>query len=242
MDDHRSAAASHPRAAHHIRSTDEVPPALLASQFLGVKRGRTRYVLTLAAALAGMLAWPLITSGVVQFLDSTFGYQLTQRGGGLQFSIWTYMPHMATLARPILAAALILLAISPMFRPAVQDARQQEKIMDRDVQNYIDAISREHRALFDRVHRIILRACPAAEVVFSNKMPTYQNGTRRLHMGVWKHGVSIYGWKASGDAGFTDRHPDLQTSTGTIRIRTDAAAQITDRELADLACAVLGDH
>ena len=99
-------------------------PALLAFQFLGVKRGRSRYALTLAAALAGMLAWPLITSGVVQFLDSTFGYQLTQRGGGLQFSIWTYIPHMATLARPILAAALMLLAISPMFRPAVQDARQ----------------------------------------------------------------------------------------------------------------------
>lgn len=56
-------------------------PALLAFQFLGVKRGRSRYVLTLAAALAGMLAWPLITSGVMQFLDSTVGYQLTQRGG-----------------------------------------------------------------------------------------------------------------------------------------------------------------
>ena len=99
-------------------------PALLAFQFLGVKRGRSRYVLMLAAALAGMLAWPLTTSGVMQFLDSTFGYQLTQRGGGLQFSIWTYIPRVATLARPILAAALMLLAISPMFRPAVQDARQ----------------------------------------------------------------------------------------------------------------------
>jgi hypothetical protein len=99
-------------------------PALLALQFLGVKRGRSRYVLTLVASLAGMLAWPLITSGAAQFLDSTFGYQLAQRGGGLQFSIWTYMPHVATLARPPLAAALVLLAISPMLRPPVQDARQ----------------------------------------------------------------------------------------------------------------------
>jgi hypothetical protein len=99
-------------------------PAVLAFQFLAVKRGRSRYALTLVASIVGMLAWPLVTSGAAPFLDSTFGYQLTQRGGGTQFSIWTYMPHVATLARPPLAAALVLLAISPMFRPPVQDARQ----------------------------------------------------------------------------------------------------------------------
>jgi hypothetical protein len=99
-------------------------PALLAVQFLGVRRGRARYALTLAASLAAMLAWPLITSGPTQFFDSTFGYQLIQRGGGVQFSIWTYMPHAAIVARPILAAALVLLALSPMFRPEVRDARQ----------------------------------------------------------------------------------------------------------------------
>jgi hypothetical protein len=80
-------------------------------------------VLTLVASLAAMLAWPLITSGPAQFLDSTLGYQLIQRGG-VQFSIWTYMPHVAIVARPVLAAALVLLALSPMVRPGVQDARQ----------------------------------------------------------------------------------------------------------------------
>jgi len=99
-------------------------PALLALQFLGVRRGRSRYALTLAASLAAMLAWPLITSGPAQFLDSTLGYQLIQRGGGVQFSIWTYIPPVAIVARPILAAALVLLALSPMLRPGVQDARE----------------------------------------------------------------------------------------------------------------------
>ena len=42
----------------------------------------------------------------------------------MQFSIWTYMPHVAIVARPILAAALVLLALSPMVRPPVRDARQ----------------------------------------------------------------------------------------------------------------------
>ena len=112
--------------------------------------------------------------------------------------------------------------------------------MDNEVQNYIDAIPEDHRALFDRVHRIIVTTCPNADVVFSYKMPTYRHGKRQLHVGVWKHGVSIYGWKGHGDGGLTERHPELQTSTGTIRIRTDSAAQITDRELAGLARAVLG--
>jgi len=99
-------------------------PALLALQFLGPRQGRARYALTLAASLAAMLTWPLITSGPAQFLDSTLRYQLIQRGGGVQFSIWTYLPHVAIAARPVLAAALVLLALSPMARPPVQDARQ----------------------------------------------------------------------------------------------------------------------
>ena len=95
-------------------------PALLVLQFLGVQQGRSRYALTLVAALAAMLAWPLVTSGPAEFLGSAFGYQLTQRGGGLQFSIWTYLPHVATVARPVLAAALVLIALAPMMRPAIQ--------------------------------------------------------------------------------------------------------------------------
>lgn len=101
-------------------------PALLALQFVSVRRGRWRYVLTLLAALAAMLAWPLVSCGPAQFLGSTFGYQLTQRGGGVQFSIWTYMPHVATLARPVLAAGVGLLALSPMLgrRPPAPGARE----------------------------------------------------------------------------------------------------------------------
>jgi hypothetical protein len=99
-------------------------PALVALQFLDTRRGRARYALALVASLAAMIAWPLITSGPRQFLDSTFGYQLIQRGGGVQFSIWTYMPHVAIAARPVFAAALVLLALSPLVRPGVRDARQ----------------------------------------------------------------------------------------------------------------------
>jgi hypothetical protein len=56
---------------------------------------------------------------------------------------------------------------------------------------------------------------------------------------VWQHGVSMYGWKAGGDAGFTDRHPDLKYGSGTIRLRPQDAAAIEDREFLELARATL---
>lgn len=117
---------------------------------------------------------------------------------------------------------------------------RQQRTADRALKEYIDAIPPEHRSLFERIDRLVLEACPEADVVLSYKMPTYKKGDRRLHVGVWKHGVSIYGWKARGDGGFTDRHPELRTSTGTIQLRSDGAAHINDDELRELARSVLG--
>jgi hypothetical protein len=89
--------------------------------------------------------------------------------------------------------------------------------MDDDVRDYIDAIAPEHRPLFDRLHRLVLEARPDATVVLSYQIPTYKVGGRRLFLGAWKHGISIYGWQQGRDAGFTDRHPDLRTGKGTIQ-------------------------
>jgi hypothetical protein len=65
--------------------------------------------------------------------------------------------------------------------------------MDAAVQAYIDGIATEHRPLFDRLHRLILAAYPDAAVVLSCKIRTYKVGVRRLYVGAWKHGLSIYG-------------------------------------------------
>jgi uncharacterized protein YdhG (YjbR/CyaY superfamily) len=111
--------------------------------------------------------------------------------------------------------------------------------MDDAVRDYIDAIAPEHRPLFDRLHGLILEAHPDATVVLSYQMPTYKVGRRRLFVGVWQHGVSIYGWKQDHDAGFTARHPELTTSKGTIQLRPDDAAGIPDDELRELLRAAL---
>ena len=111
--------------------------------------------------------------------------------------------------------------------------------MDEAVLSYVEAIAPEHRPLFDRLHRLILSAHPDAAVVLSYQIPTYKVGSRRLYVGAWKHGVSIYGWQQGRDAGFTSRHPTLKTSKGTIQLRPEDAAGIPDDELEDLVRAAL---
>lgn len=111
--------------------------------------------------------------------------------------------------------------------------------MDDAVRDYIDAIARDRRPLFDRIHRLVLEAYPDAVVVLSYQIPTYQVGRYRLYVGAWKHGLSFYGWKPGRDAGFSERHPELVTGKGTIKLTPDAAADIPDEELRDLLRAAL---
>jgi hypothetical protein len=51
---------------------------------------------------------------------------------------------------------------------------------------------------------------------------------------VWKHGVSVYGWRGDNDGGFAARHPELLSSKSTIRIRPVDAGGISDDEFAGL--------
>jgi uncharacterized protein YdhG (YjbR/CyaY superfamily) len=111
--------------------------------------------------------------------------------------------------------------------------------MSDPVQDYIDAIVPEHLPLFDRLQRLVLEAHPDAQRLILYKMPTYKVGGRRLFLAAWKHGVSIYGWDEGRDGGFVARHPELKTSTGTIRLRPADAAGITDDEFRHLVSAAL---
>ena len=65
-------------------------------------------------------------------------------------------------------------------------------------------------------------------------MPTFRAGRGRFHVGIWPHGLSLYGWRADGDGGFLERHPGLRTGRGTIRLRPEDAAGVGDDELREL--------
>ena len=106
---------------------------------------------------------------------------------------------------------------------------------------YIERSYGPHRALFDRVHALIVTAYPDVVTVMSYQLPTYRVGRRRLYVGIWKHGLSLYGWPQGRDGGFTARHPELLSGKATIRIRTQDAARISDDELTSLIRAALGE-
>jgi uncharacterized protein YdhG (YjbR/CyaY superfamily) len=113
--------------------------------------------------------------------------------------------------------------------------------MDEAVRDYIEAMAPQNRALFDRLDRLIMAAHPEAAVVLSYQLPTYQVGRRRLHVGAWKHGVSLYGWPQERGMAFSERHPEMRTSKGTIQLRPEQAGVIADEELSDLIRAALDD-
>jgi uncharacterized protein YdhG (YjbR/CyaY superfamily) len=106
--------------------------------------------------------------------------------------------------------------------------------MDPGVEAYIEQIPPAQRPLFDRLHAIILAAHPDAEVALAYDMPAYRVGKRRLNLGVWKHGVSVYGFRRDNDGGFLARHPGLSSGKGTIRIRPRDEAAISDEEFTAL--------
>jgi len=111
--------------------------------------------------------------------------------------------------------------------------------MDARVQSYIDGVDPAYRPLFDRMHGLIMAAHPDADVVLSYQMPTSKGGKRRLYLGAWQHGISLYGWGQGHDGGFTERHPELRTSKGTIRLRPQDADALRDEELSGLVSAAL---
>ena len=110
---------------------------------------------------------------------------------------------------------------------------------DAAIDAYIAEIPAEHRPLFDRFVGLIRGVAPDATVRISYGIPTFEVGKKRLYVGVWKHGLSLYGWGQGGDGGFVDRHPELKKSKGTIQLSAAAAAEISDDELERLVRAVL---
>jgi len=110
--------------------------------------------------------------------------------------------------------------------------------MEEAVRHYRDEMDGEHRPVFDRLHQLIVAACPDAEVAMSYGMPTYRVGRRRLNVAAWKHGLSLY-VSPSRDGGFSARHPELAAGKGTIRLRPADAARIPDAEFQELARAAL---
>ncbi len=101
--------------------------------------------------------------------------------------------------------------------------------MDPEVRRYIDAIPESHRPLFDRLQEHILELYPDAEVSISYRIPTYKVGRRRVHLGLWKGGVSLH---AVDVEPFKQRHPTIKTGRGSLNFKlTDQLPEDDIREV-----------
>jgi hypothetical protein len=111
-------------------------------------------------------------------------------------------------------------------------------VADEAVRRYRDEMDSQYRPMFDRLHRLITAMCPDADLVLSYGMPTYRIGRRRLNVGVWQHGLSVY-VSPNRDGGFSARHPELVAGKGTIKLKPADAAAIPDADFQDLIRAAL---
>ena len=111
-------------------------------------------------------------------------------------------------------------------------------VADEAVRRYRDEMDSQYRPVFDRLHRLITAMCPDADLVLSYGMPTYRIGRRRLNVGVWQHGLSVY-VSPNRDGGFSARHPELVAGKGTIKLKPADAAAIPDADFQDLIRAAL---
>jgi hypothetical protein len=109
---------------------------------------------------------------------------------------------------------------------------------DEAVRRYLDEMSGDFRPVFDRLHRLMVETCPDAELVLSYGMPTFRIGRRRLNVGAWQHGLSLY-VSPNRDGGFSARHPALAAGKSTIKLRPADAAGVPDAEFQELFRAAL---
>ena len=114
--------------------------------------------------------------------------------------------------------------------------------MDVEAQAYVDGIASDTRPLFDRIHRLFVGEFPDIDVGIAYKMPVYRRAARSLNVGAWKHGVSIYGFTDEGASPILERHPELFSGRGTLRITLADADDIRDEELLHLVRSALGDN
>lgn len=113
--------------------------------------------------------------------------------------------------------------------------------MDAAAKTYIEGIDPENRPLFDRIDRLIVGEFPDVEVGIAYQMPVYRRAGRSVNVGAWKHGVSFYGWGGDEGLSILQRHPELSSGKGTLRIPRRIADEVSDAELLEVIRRALGD-
>ena len=95
--------------------------------------------------------------------------------------------------------------------------------MNKAVQRFVDAVSDNRRALYDKLEALIMGMYPDAEVGISYGIPTYKAKRGRVGLGYWKDGVSFFPFGGKYLDEFRAKYPAIRTGKGTINFK------LTDR-------------
>lgn len=89
------------------------------------------------------------------------------------------------------------------------------------VDEYMDALPDESRAVLDRVRQTLRKAVPGAEEVISYQIPTIKSDGRVFHYAAWKQHYSIYPMTESLLEAFGTDLTAHEVEKGTIRFPYD---------------------
>jgi hypothetical protein len=90
-----------------------------------------------------------------------------------------------------------------------------------EVVSYIEQVRPEHRALFDRLHQLVLASFGGDEVVLSYKMPAYLGPKDRVSLSDGPKGVSISTRVPEPVADFHARQPQFKVGKVSVLFRPD---------------------
>lgn len=91
--------------------------------------------------------------------------------------------------------------------------------MNKDVQKYIDAVTDERKALFGKLHDLIVDVYPDAEILIWYGVPTYRAKLANVCLAYWKDGVSLSTNDADHIAAFKVDNPTIKTGKVSINFK-----------------------
>jgi uncharacterized protein YdhG (YjbR/CyaY superfamily) len=91
-----------------------------------------------------------------------------------------------------------------------------------EVEAYIAGVPADQRALFERLHRLVLDTLPEARVTISYNMPAYVVDGGRVSLSSGQAGVSIATTVPEPIAAFKAKHQQFKTGKVTVQLPSDA--------------------
>jgi uncharacterized protein YdhG (YjbR/CyaY superfamily) len=92
--------------------------------------------------------------------------------------------------------------------------------MNQIAQDYINkSDDSAQKALFERLHNLIMKLYPLAENNLSYGLLKYFIGKQRIWLGYWKQGVSLYTGCPELITAFRQKYPEIKTGKGCLNFR-----------------------